>query len=141
MDPTLLAGTFAGKAAEEYLISDEEQRKRCSAMEKICSGCHSSRWVEEHFAKMDDTLVETDAMVKAPTELMLSGWKRKLADDGNPFDEYLEKLWVKQRLFYANSVRYASAMTGAPDYAAFKNGWWEMSHNLERMKRIVDSAR
>jgi hypothetical protein len=25
-------------------------------------------------------------------------------------------------------------MTGAPDYASFKNGWWSLSENLQRMK-------
>jgi hypothetical protein len=37
------------------------------------------------------------------------------------------------------STRYASAMSG-PDYAAFKNGWWELTRNLQRMKEFLKSA-
>jgi len=40
--------------------------------------------------------------------------------------------------FYSNSIRYASAMTGAPDYASFKLGWWELSDNLQRMRDLID---
>jgi hypothetical protein len=29
-------------------------------------------------------------------------------------------------------------MTGAPDYAAFKNGWWDLSENLQRMKEMIE---
>lgn len=29
-------------------------------------------------------------------------------------------------------------MTGAPDYAAFKNWWWDLSENLQRMKEMVE---
>jgi hypothetical protein len=29
-------------------------------------------------------------------------------------------------------------MTGAPDYAAFKNGWWELSDNLQKMRDMID---
>lgn len=56
----------------------------------------------------------------------------------NPFDDAIEKRWALQWLFYANSIKYSSAMTGAPDYATFKNGWWELSRNLEEMKEILD---
>jgi len=41
---------------------------------------------------------------------------------------------------YANSIRYASAMAG-PDYAAFKNGWWELTNNLQRMHKTVRAAK
>ena len=37
------------------------------------------------------------------------------------FDEANEQKWIREWLFYANSVRYAAAMSG-PDYATFKNG-------------------
>jgi len=47
-------------------------------------------------------------------------------------------MWIKQWLFYSNSIRYASAMTGAHDYATFKNGWWELSDNLQKMKDMIE---
>ena len=61
-------------------------------------------------------------------------WKNKLADRSNPFDESIEQMWIRQWLFYSNSVRYSSAMTGAPDYTSFKNGWWNLNENLQHMK-------
>jgi hypothetical protein len=45
-------------------------------------------------------------------------------------------MWVKQWLFYANSVRYGSAM-GGPDYATFGHGWWDLTHNLEEMRHLI----
>jgi hypothetical protein len=42
---------------------------------------------------------------------------------------------------YANSTTYASAITGAPDYASFNYGWWEMTNNLRHMKEALDLKR
>ncbi len=39
--------------------------------------------------------------------------------------------------FYADFVKYASAMSGPLDYAAFKLGWWAMTNNLREMKDKV----
>jgi len=47
-------------------------------------------------------------------------------------------MWIRQWLFYSNSIRYASAMSGAPDYTAFKNGWWYLTDNLEEMKNWIE---
>jgi hypothetical protein len=87
---------------------------------------------------MDNTVRETNDMTLAATKLMTEAWDKGIEDRANPFDEQIEKLWIKQWLFYANSIRYASAMTGAPDYAAFKNGWWELSDNLQKMRDTID---
>ena len=32
-------------------------------------------------------------------------------------------------------------MTGAPDYTAFKNGWWDLSENLQHMKDWMELKR
>jgi len=58
----------------------------------------------------------------------------------NPFDETIERLWIKQWFFYANSVRYASAM-GCPDFATFKNGWWELTANLHEMFKLSQNRK
>ncbi len=133
-----LPTTFTGEPASEYLIDKREQEKRQGIMKGVCTSCHTTAMVESHFEKLDSTNRETDAMVLAATKLMSEAWDKKLEDKSNPFDETIEKLWIKQWLFYANSVRYASAMTGAPDYAAFKNGWWELSDTLTKMRDAID---
>lgn len=132
-----LPTTFLNEPATDFLIGKTEQEKRYDTMKSVCRGCHSTRWISDHFAKMDNTIRETNDMTLAATKLMTEAWDRGIEDRANPFDEQIEKLWIRQWLFYANSIRYASAMTGAPDYAAFKNGWWELSDNLQKMRDTI----
>ncbi len=133
-----LPTTFLNEPATDFLINKAVQEKRYDIMKNVCRGCHSTRWISDHFAKMDNTIRETNEMTLAATKLMTEAWEKGIEDKANPFDEQIEKLWVKQWLFYANSIRYASAMTGAPDYAAFKNGWWELSDNLQKMRDTIN---
>jgi hydroxylamine dehydrogenase len=132
-----LPTAFTGELASEYLIDEEEQIRRQTEMKKVCQSCHSSSWVNGHFAKFKSTLLETDKMVLAATRLLVQAWQEGLADKSNPFDEAIEQMWIRQWLFYANSIRYGSAMSG-PDYAAFKNGWWELTGNLQKMKDHIE---
>jgi hypothetical protein len=131
-----LPTTFSGTPASSYLISTEEQARRMETMKKVCASCHGPSWRAMHFARFDSTIAETDRMTLAATQLLVHAWEKKLADKANPFDEAIEQLWVRQWLFYANSVRYASAMAG-PDYASFKNGWWELTTNLQKMYEAI----
>lgn len=133
-----LPTTFSGAKALPWLITASEQEAREARMEQTCRGCHSGSWVAGHFRKLAATCAETDRMVATATTLMQQGWRAGLADPKNPFDEPLERLWVRQWLFYANSVRYSSAMSGAPDYTAFKNGWWSLSETMARMAWEVE---
>ncbi|HMK48922.1 MAG TPA: multiheme c-type cytochrome, partial [Thermodesulfovibrionales bacterium] len=105
--------TFSGELASEYLIDKEEQEKRASKLKAVCNGCHNRDWIEGHFAKLNTTLKETDEMILTSTKIMLDAWGRKVEDSKDPFDESIEKMWTRQWLFYCNSIRYASAMTGA----------------------------
>lgn len=130
--------TFQGDIADEYLIGFAEQEERLHGMESICNSCHSSQWVRGHFLKFETTTKETDKMTLAATKLMLDVWGKGLEDNTNPFDGPLERMWVRQWLFHANSIRYASAMTGAPDYATFNNAWWELNENIQRMKDWIN---
>ncbi len=135
-----LPTTFSGIPATNYLISKDLQAGRRNNMEKICLSCHGQNWVRSYFEKMDNSIKEADKMVAASTNLLAEAWKEKLADNTNPFDEAIEQMWVQQWLFYANSVRYASAMSG-PDYAAFKNGWWYLTKNLNDMHQLIDQLK
>jgi thiol-disulfide isomerase/thioredoxin len=131
--------TFDGEFASEYLISPQEQLTRRGKMETLCRSCHGSTWVEQHFTKMDNTIAETDKIVMTTTTIMKDAWDKKIADRSNPFDESIEHEWIKQWLFYANSVRYTSAMPGSPDYAAFKNGWWNLTGTIQKMQAMIVS--
>ena len=105
-------------------------------MKNLCRSCHGAEWVNSYFEKMDNTVKETDQMVSTATKIMKKAWEEKLADNTNPFDELIEQMWVRQWLFYANSIRYASAMSG-PDYESFKNGWWHLTRNLNDMQTLL----
>jgi hypothetical protein len=136
-DGLSLPTTFSGDVASEYVLDQDAQKKRLLKMKKVCTSCHSSRWAEGHFAKLSITNRETDEMVLAATQLLEEAWAKNIADKTNPFDEPIEQKWIEQWLFFANSIRYASAMAG-PDYAAFKNGWWKLTKNLQEMRLHID---
>lgn len=130
--------TLNGVLASEHLISNEEQLRRQSEMKTLCRSCHNTDWTNQHFAKMDLTIAETDKAVLASTQLLQKAWDKGLADPSNPFDETIEHAWVKQWLYYANSVRFGSAM-GGPDYITFKYGWLDLTTNLCKMREYIEN--
>jgi hydroxylamine dehydrogenase len=127
---------LTGESAEKYLINTGEQKQRREAMEKICLSCHGSGWVKGHFARFESTIRTTNEMTRTATNILLTAWEKGAAKGLNQkdsiFNEAIEKKWVEQWLFFANSTRYASAMSGA-DYGAFANGRWYMSKNIQEM--------
>lgn len=133
-----LPTTFLGKPASDFLIGPDEQARRKALMESVCKSCHSTSWVNAHFEKMDNTIEETNHMILQATKLMTYAWEHGLADNSNPFDEAIEQKWIKQWLYYANTTKYASAMTGAQDYTTFKYGWWGLTTNLQEMKDKIE---
>jgi len=130
-----LPTTFTGKPASAFLIDTGEMNLRKEKMTSVCTSCHSTSWTNAQFGKLERVNADADKMVLSSTKILLDGWTAGTADKKNPFDEELEFMWQNQWLFYANSVRYAAAMMG-PDYAAFKNGWYEMTKNLEQMRNF-----
>lgn len=133
-----LPTTFSGQVAQSYLIGSTEQANRLDGMKTICKSCHSTPWVDQHFAHLDTVITETDGMTKTATQLVQRAWNEGIENPKNPFDESIEHMWVEQWLFYANTMRYSSAMTGAPDYQAFKHGWWDMTNNLVQMNDMLE---
>jgi hydroxylamine dehydrogenase len=127
---------LTGEPAPEGLIDRAEQEKRKGRMEKICLSCHSENWVQNHFRRFENTLRTTNEMTLAATRVLMTAWEKGIAkgpaQQDSPFNEALEKKWVEQWLFFANSTRFASAMAGA-DYGVFANGRWFLSKNLQDM--------
>ncbi|MCX7856572.1 MAG: hydroxylamine oxidase [Deltaproteobacteria bacterium] len=129
-----LLSELSGEPVQEYLISKEEQTQRRNTMKSICSVCHATSFIERHFLKLDEAITTTNEITRKSTEILLSSWdsgQAKMAD--GIFNELLERLWVEQWLFYANSVRLASAMGGA-DYGVFDGGRWDLTKTLQKMK-------
>jgi hydroxylamine dehydrogenase len=129
------------EVAEQYVISGKEQSIRRERMQKVCTGCHGQSWIDGHFQRLEDSIEETNAKTLTATEILLHAWEQGLAkgpaEQGSPFDEWLEKLWVEQWLFFANSTRFASAMAGA-DYGSFANGRWFLNRNILEMHNLVE---
>ncbi len=125
--PTDLNGRFARK----YLIDNKEMQDRKATMQKICLSCHSSAWVNGHWEKFEKAIETTNAEILTATKFMRDIWNSGLAEGlergKNPFDEAIEKKWQLTWLFYANAIRFSSAMAGGGDYGVFAGGRYQMS--------------
>jgi hypothetical protein len=127
---------LTGEPTAQYLIDQKEQEKRRATMKKICLSCHSYEWVDGQFRRFENTIRTTNEMTLTATKILLTAWEKGVAkgltQKDSPFNEAIEKKWVEQWLFYANSTRLASAMMGA-DYGVFANGRWYLSKNIQEM--------
>jgi len=134
--PTELTGGFA----KEYLIDEREQEKRRNEMKKLCLSCHSYQWVEKHYERFENTIKTTNQMTLTATKILVDAWQKGAAkgleQNDSIFNEAIEKKWVEQWLFYANSTRFSSAMAGA-DYGAFAFGRWYMSKGIQEMFEML----
>lgn len=127
---------LTGEPVSEFLIDADEQLKRQKTMQKICLACHGESWVNGHWARFENTLKTSNAMTLTATRILSSAWQqdlvRGLPHKDNVFDDLIEKMWVEQWLFFANSTRFSSAMCGA-DYGVFESGRWNLSKNIQEM--------
>jgi len=127
---------LTGEPISQFLIDRKEQSRRNATLQKICLSCHSDQWVKGQFTRFENTLNTTNEMTLTATKILLSAWEKGaakgLAQKDSIFNEAIERKWVEQWLFYANSTRFASAMAGA-DYGVFANGRWYLSKNIQEM--------
>ena len=147
-----LPATLTGELAKDYLIDRSEMAKRKEQFLRICDQCHSRDFAERHFEKFERTVNESNSMTLVATKMLIKAWEEGLINNSNLFDEYVERLWVENWLFYATSLRHGSAM-GGPDYSTFKLGWYQLTKNLReinnymkflenerKMKKLIDKA-
>jgi hydroxylamine dehydrogenase len=127
---------LTGEPVEVFLIDTAEQDKRKGTMQGVCLSCHSTGWVDGHFDRLENTIKTTNDMTLAATQVLSEAWKtgtaKGLDKNDSIFNEGIEKKWIEQWLFYANSTRFASAMSGG-DYGAFANGRYYLSKNIQDM--------
>ena len=125
-----------GDPASEYLIDNQDQQNRREVLQQVCRACHTQQWVEGHWIRFENTINTTNEMTLTATKLMLQGWDagvaKGLSQDSSIFDEAMEKKWVEQWLFFANSTRMSSAMLGT-DYGVYDNGRWYMAKNVQEI--------
>lgn len=136
---------FAGGYATNALRDPSDVARTRTAMKTLCRACHDSGWVENHYRRLDHTILETNQRTLAATRIMEEIWKRGLATGldrgGNPFDEYPEIIWSDGWLFHANTIRFASAMAGGGDYGVFADGRYHAARNLQQLADWLQSRR
>ena len=125
---------FAGGYAEGYLIDEEEQEQRTFAFQQTCLACHDTSWVKGFWRRFENTVQKTNAATLTATRIMQKIWEKGYADAANPFDEAAERIWSDHWLFYANTVRFASAMGGGGDYGVFADGRYHQSSNIFQLQ-------
>jgi len=128
--PTDLNGEFASA----HLIDEKERLHRTETMQAACLNCHDRSWVNGFWNRLENTVSKTNSDTRVATQLMEKIWETGLADGKeNPFDEAIEKKWSDTWLFYANTIRFASAMGGGGDYAVFADGRYMMAKSLAEL--------
>ncbi len=131
---------LTGGAIKEGLIDEATQNARRKKMEKVCMACHASSWVQNQHERLVNTIKTTNAMTLTATKILATAWEKGaekgLAEKDSIFNESIEKKWVEQWLFFANSTRFASAMGGA-DYGVFADGRWYLSKNIQEMADLL----
>lgn len=145
-----LPTAFDGTPAAEFLLGAEERQAHTKTMQATCLACHGTSWVEGHWRRYENTIETTNASILTATTIMGDVWGEGLASgvaaDASPFDESVERRWSDAWLFYANTVRFASAMAGGGDYGVFANGRYELSkavadlHDWLEHRRAVAGA-
>jgi hydroxylamine dehydrogenase len=138
---------FDGGFAATYLIDEKERDARRLTMQTACLNCHDSSWVSGHWARFENTIGETNAKTRTGTRIMEDIWQQGFADKkDSPYNEAIERKWSDSWLFYANSIRFASAMGGGGDYGVFADGRYQLSKTLLEledwleMHKKLDSA-
>ena len=132
---------LTGEPVTAFLIDSQEQNERRRAMQQVCLSCHSTGWVEGYWARFENTIKTTNESTLAGTHIMQRIWKKKLAGGvlkkDSLFNESIERKWCDLWLFYANSVRFSSAMAGA-DYGVFDGGRYSLTGHIQEMKEWLD---
>jgi len=133
-DGLALPTDFGGGTAADFLIDAETRKKRTETMQTVCRSCHDDRWVQGHWQRHESTIAETNAATAMATQIMADIWKHGLAHgldrNASPFDEAVEGLWTDTWLFYANNIRFSSAMAGGGDYGAFAEGRYFLTRRI-----------
>lgn len=134
-----------GRPADGYLLDAAQRAEARRNMQGPCLACHDRSWVDGHWKRFEHVLGETDDAVRAATEKVRAAWADGRASGpekgANPFDEWIERLWSDGWLFYANSIRFASAMAGGGDYGVFAQGRYHMSRNRAALGQAEAAAR
>ena len=111
----------------------EVERKK---MQAICLQCHSQEWVNGHYRKLDEVVMNYNELYFKPVKKAMDElYAKKLLDKSKYFDERLEfefyELWHHE----GRRARMGAAMM-APDYT-----WWHGFYECKkRFCAIMEEA-
>ncbi len=132
-----LAVEMDGTPVQQFVLSKDQQEEHTERMKTICNSCHSTQWTDNHFIRLDNTIVKTNAITLEATKILSDIWgqgfEQGLPHGKNIFDQEAERMWTTVWLFYANSTRFASAMAGGGDYGVFANGRYQSSEQITKL--------
>jgi hypothetical protein len=108
-------------------------------MQAVCLNCHDPSWVSGHWKRFKNTIRETNAKTLTATQIMEDIWQHGWADKKDSFyNEAIERKWSDTWLFYANTIRFASAMGSGGDYGVFSDGRYQLSKSLMELNDWLD---
>ena len=81
------------------------------------------------------------ALTEIRNEAGTRGYAKGLGQGENPFDEAAERRWSDAWLFYANTVRFASAMAGGGDYGVFADGRYQLTRTVAELHEWLEQQR
>ena len=134
---------FDGGIASDFLLSEDEQDAQTRTMQAICLACHDTSWVQG---------IGSDSKTRSPDQchdIDRNRHHERSLDTGlcpgtgtgpSPFDEAVERKWSDAWLFYANTVRFASAMAGGGDYGVFADGRYQLSQTVAELARMAGTT-
>ena len=129
-----LPADLKGGFAAEGLIDAAEQNKRKDKMLALCTNCHDTSWAKALWQRFENTITQSNTDIQTATVIMEDIWQKGHAQgldkDQNPFDEAIEKKWTDIWQFYANSIRFSSAMGGGGDYSVYAGGRYQMTQSI-----------
>jgi len=136
---------LSGEPVRAFLIDEKTQSERTAKMQRACRSCHSSQWIDGHWSRLEHTIDTTNTLTSTGTAIMAAIWEKGYAQ-GLPqkqsiFDESVERTWSSLWLYYANTVRFASAMAGGGDYGVFANGRYFLSRVIMDLHDWLDTRK
>jgi hypothetical protein len=132
---------FSGGFASKYLLNEKGREAAREEIQSVCLSCHDQSWVDGHWRRFENTITQSNAVTLTGTKIIQEiwdqGYAQGVAQGQNPFDEFIEKKWSDLWLFYANSVRFASAMAGGGDYGVFAEGRYHMAASVQHLHNYL----
>jgi len=111
--------------------------KERGKMQAVCVQCHSQRWVENHYSRLDEVVRNYDEEYFKPAKKMLDdlygkGLLTKVPFFDDEFEVEFYELWHHE----GRRARMGAAMM-APDYTWW-HGFYELKKRLVAMQHLAD---